>query len=91
MLRGYATEILRELGYQIFEAETGAAALQNIGKFTPEIDLLFTDVTHAGWPQRPPIGRSGIGREADAQSAFHVRATPAMPSCITGGSIRILV
>ena len=47
VLRGYATEILRELGYQIFEAENGAAALQILDDH-PEIDLLFTDVIMPG-------------------------------------------
>jgi PAS domain S-box-containing protein len=47
VLRGYATEILRELGYKIFEAENGAAAM-NILASHPKIDLLFTDVIMPG-------------------------------------------
>jgi CheY-like chemotaxis protein len=47
VLRGYATEILRELGYQIFEAENGADALEILASH-PEIDLLFTDVIMPG-------------------------------------------
>jgi CheY-like chemotaxis protein len=42
-LREYATECLRELGYQVLEAEKGRTALQLLDKF-PQIVLLFTDV-----------------------------------------------
>ena len=42
-VRTYSKEILRELGYSILEAATGAAALRVLDAH-PEIDLLFTDV-----------------------------------------------
>jgi len=42
-VRAYTTGIVRELGYQVLEAATGAAALQALNQH-PEIALLFTDV-----------------------------------------------
>ena len=47
MLRGHATEILRELGYRVVEAENGAVALRALAR-NPEIRLLFTDVVMPG-------------------------------------------
>jgi PAS domain S-box-containing protein len=47
VLRGYATDILRELGYRVLEAGNGAAALDALAR-NPEIDLLFTDVIMPG-------------------------------------------
>jgi PAS domain S-box-containing protein len=46
-LRGYTTESLRELGYRVLEAASGAAALEILGKDN-DIDLLFTDVVMPG-------------------------------------------
>jgi CheY-like chemotaxis protein len=45
-LRAYAVEILTELGYQVIEASSGAAALDVLDR--REVDLLFTDVVMAG-------------------------------------------
>lgn len=42
-VRAYTCGILRELGYVVLEAETGAAGLQMLERY-PEIALLFTDV-----------------------------------------------
>jgi PAS domain S-box-containing protein len=42
-VRAYSTGILRELGYTVLEAPTGAAGLQVLERH-PEIRLLFTDV-----------------------------------------------
>jgi PAS domain S-box-containing protein len=42
-VRAYTTGIVRELGYQVLEAATGAAALQALNQHA-EIALLFTDV-----------------------------------------------
>ncbi|HKS63562.1 MAG TPA: response regulator [Xanthobacteraceae bacterium] len=42
-VRAYSTSILRELGYRVIEASTGAAGLQLL-RDRPEIALLFTDV-----------------------------------------------
>lgn len=42
-VRAYSTGILRELGYTVLEAPTGAAGLQLLEQH-PEIRLLFTDV-----------------------------------------------
>lgn len=45
-LRAYTTDILRELGYFVLEAESGAAALQSLEK--NQVDLLLTDVVMPG-------------------------------------------
>jgi CheY-like chemotaxis protein len=45
-LRAYTTEILRELGYFVVEATSGAAALESLAKHP--VDLLFTDVVMPG-------------------------------------------
>jgi CheY-like chemotaxis protein len=42
-VRAYATDILRELGYEVFEATEGDTALSLIAS-EPRIKLLFTDV-----------------------------------------------
>jgi PAS domain S-box-containing protein len=42
-VRAYSTSVLRELGYRVLEASTGAAALGVLQEH-PEIVLLFTDV-----------------------------------------------
>jgi PAS domain S-box-containing protein len=47
MLRTYAAEILRELGYRTVEAENAPSALEALAQH-PEIDLLFTDVIMPG-------------------------------------------
>jgi PAS domain S-box-containing protein len=47
ILRGYAADILRELGYRVLEAENGAAALQALAEHS-EVNLLFTDVIMPG-------------------------------------------
>jgi PAS domain S-box-containing protein len=46
-LRGYTTEILRELGYQVTEAASGVQALDRLGG-DDRIDLLLTDIVMAG-------------------------------------------
>jgi CheY-like chemotaxis protein len=45
-LRAYTIEILRELGYFVMEAASGAAALESLAKHP--VDLLFTDVVMPG-------------------------------------------
>jgi PAS domain S-box-containing protein len=47
VLRGYAAQILRELGYRVVEAESGLAALEVLAG-DERIDLLFTDVIMPG-------------------------------------------
>src|SRR5262245_15453685 len=42
-VRAYSKEIMRELGYSILEASTGAAALRVLAAH-PEVALIFTDV-----------------------------------------------
>jgi len=46
-LRNFTTESLRELGYRVLEAASGAAALQILGN-NNDVDLLFTDVVMPG-------------------------------------------
>ena len=46
-LRAYTTESLRELGYRVLEAASGAAALEILSNDS-DIDLLFTDVVMPG-------------------------------------------
>jgi CheY-like chemotaxis protein len=45
-LRACTSEILRELGYFVAEAASGAAALESLAK--QPVDLLFTDVVMSG-------------------------------------------
>jgi signal transduction histidine kinase len=42
-VRQYSTSVLRELGYRVFEAHNGPAALELLAAGSP-VDLLFTDV-----------------------------------------------
>jgi CheY-like chemotaxis protein len=46
-VRSYSVEILRELGYRVFEAHDGPAALRVLDQ-QPRVDLLFTDVVLPG-------------------------------------------
>jgi PAS domain S-box-containing protein len=46
-LRGYASEILEELGYRVLSASDGVAALEILGR-EDRIDLLLTDVVMPG-------------------------------------------
>ena len=46
-LRAYTTESLRELGYRVLEAASGAAALEILAK-DQAVDLMFTDVVMPG-------------------------------------------
>jgi CheY-like chemotaxis protein len=46
-LRGYAKEILSELGYRVLEARAGPDALDLLDK-VQDIDLLFTDIVMPG-------------------------------------------
>jgi PAS domain S-box-containing protein len=46
-LRAYTSEILRELGYRVLEADNGAAALEMLERGDP-VDLLLTDVVMPG-------------------------------------------
>ena len=43
-VRAYTVEILRELGYRVFEAHDGPSALRLIERQDRSIDLMFTDV-----------------------------------------------
>lgn len=43
-IRQFATRMLRDRGYRVFDAEDGAAALALVGKAIEAIDLVLTDV-----------------------------------------------
>jgi DNA-binding response OmpR family regulator len=46
-LRGYATDILQELGYHVLSASHGVSALETLDRGGP-VDLLLTDVVMPG-------------------------------------------
>jgi CheY-like chemotaxis protein len=64
-VRSYATDTLRELGYDVLEAESARAALELI-EHHPEIRVLFTDVGLPGGMNGPQLAdaaralRSGL-------------------------------
>ncbi len=68
-LRGYATEILRELGYRVVEAENGAAALDIIEQMS-DIDLLFTDVVMPGGMNGRQLADAAVVRRPDLKVLF---------------------
>ena len=51
-VRAYTAEIVRELGYRVFEAADAVAALRRLEDETPRIDLLFSDVVMPGMSGR---------------------------------------
>ena len=85
-VRASTTEMLRDLGYTILEAANARNGLKLIENH-PEIHLLFTDVGLPG-------GMNGrqLADEARRRRAISRSCSPpvmlAMPSCMTGGSIR---
>ena len=46
-LRAYGIDVLTELGYRVFDAANGAAALEALER-VPDVDLLFTDIMMPG-------------------------------------------
>jgi signal transduction histidine kinase/DNA-binding response OmpR family regulator len=68
-LRKYATEILRELGYRVVEAESGAAALEILGRDS-EIDLLFSDVVMPGGMNGRQLADEAIRRRPGLKVLF---------------------
>jgi PAS domain S-box-containing protein len=60
-VRAYTVEVLGELGYQVLEAQDGAAALALLEDGSQRVDLLFTDVVLPG-------GMTGAGLARAAQA-----------------------
>ena len=75
-VRLYSAEVLRELGYEVLEAEDGAAALRLLEAGDGKVDLLFTDVVLPG----------GMTGEAVAERARALH--PALPVLFTTGYAR---
>jgi nitrogen-specific signal transduction histidine kinase/CheY-like chemotaxis protein len=68
-LRTYASEILRELGYSVLEAATGAAALEIIDR-NHAIDLLFSDVVMPGGMNGRQLADEAVGRRPGLKVLF---------------------
>ncbi|HEU0060780.1 MAG TPA: response regulator [Hyphomicrobiaceae bacterium] len=68
-VRAYSKEILRELGYSILEAATGAAALRVLDAH-PGIDLLFTDVGLPGGMNGRQLADEARRRRPDLKILF---------------------
>jgi CheY-like chemotaxis protein len=68
-VRAYSKEILRELGYSILEATTGAAALRVLDAH-PGIDLLFTDVGLPGGMNGRQLADEARRRRPDLKILF---------------------
>ena len=47
LIRMYAADVLNDAGYEVVEAETGAGALEALGR-RPDITVLFSDVNMPG-------------------------------------------
>jgi len=60
-LRAYTVEMLADLGYRVFQAASGAAALEIIER-EPDIDLLFTDVVMPGGMNGRQLGDQAVMR-----------------------------
>jgi PAS domain S-box-containing protein len=68
-LRAYASEILRELGYQVMEANGSAIALEILEQH-PGIDLLFTDVIMPGGVNGRQLADQAVGRQPSLKVLF---------------------
>jgi PAS domain S-box-containing protein len=68
-LRGFATEILRELGYEVLEAATGADALSIINQQIA-INLLFTDVVMPGGMNGRELAEQALRIRPDLKVLF---------------------
>ena len=81
--RTVAALILRRAGYEVIEAESGAAALEQVQRHTGSIDLLITDMMMPGMNGRQLAQRftklrpgvrilyvSGVVDEASAREAI---------------------
>jgi len=86
-VRAYSCETMRELGYTVFEAGDGDAALRILDE-RPEIKLLFTDVGLPGRLNGRRLADEAKRRRPELRVLF-TTGTPAMPSCTMGVLIRV--
>ena len=69
-VRAYAVDVLRELGYQVIEAENGETALAALDRASPPVDLLFTDVVLPGGMTGADISREAKARHPGLRVLF---------------------
>jgi PAS domain S-box-containing protein len=69
VLRSYATESLRELGYRVLEAANGWTALEVLDR-NPEIELLFSDVVMPGGLNGRQLADEAIRRRPGLKVLF---------------------
>ena len=72
LVRAYAVQLLKDLGYRVIEAGNGPQAIELLRQH-PDVDLLFTDVVMPG----------GMGGREVAQEAQRLR--PGLPVLYTSG------
>ena len=68
-VRAYSTETLRELGYRVFEANNGAAALQVLDQH-PDIQVLFTDIGLPGGMNGRQLSEAARRKRPDLKVLF---------------------
>jgi signal transduction histidine kinase len=68
-LRAYTVELLKDLGYRIFDASTGAAALDIVERES-DIDLLFTDVMIPGGMNGRQVADEAVRRRPGLNVLF---------------------
>ena len=74
-VRPVVAEALREYGYSVLEASSGAEAIRIVGELGDEIDLLFTDIVMSGMN-----GRELAERLTAQQPALRVLYTSGYPA-----------
>ncbi|MEA2935764.1 MAG: hypothetical protein QOD74_2410 [Variibacter sp.] len=67
-LRGYTTEILRDLGYAVLEARDGLSALEMLER--NHVDLLFTDVVMPGGMNGRQLADEALRRRPQLKVLF---------------------
>ena len=73
-LRTYTSDVLRELGYRVFEAANGAAAIANLHQIDA-IDLLLTDVVMPGGVNGRQLAAEAIRRRPSLKVLFRTGYT----------------
>jgi CheY-like chemotaxis protein len=68
-LRAYASDILHELGYRVFDAADGAAALKIVDT-EPAIDLLLSDVIMPGGMNSRQLAEEAMNRQPGLKVLF---------------------
>ena len=87
-LRRVLGKRLRSLGYQIIEADSGAAALDQLAA-RPDVAMIFTDMVMPGGMTGFDLAHAALGRKTRPQSPVHVRLRGAgdRPSRTQGGRL----